>query len=226
MTKIEEFEKKLIKEGISESDYAEYEKLLKRVCDDSLCLQHCYTTAVQFPVKHAEQAIKLIEWGLKKYPGTWFSAYSAYYDIGIINERCGKYRSAYEAYLKAADELGEEQLAYRQTISGNLLWTLLHVDSFKYSEQLETYYDLFNGIDDFEKAFINNEFRLAVAEIVIFSHKEMKEKAAESYKKALELSKPNMISRIQGVLDKHNVKDTLKNTPECAAFLKTVRLKT
>lgn len=89
---------------------------------------------------------------------------------------------------------------------------------------IERYYNLFNGIDDFEKAFINNEFRLAVAEIVIFSHKEMKDKASASYEKALKLCKPNIVSRIQGVLDKHNVKDILRITPECKTFLKTVKV--
>ena len=222
MTKIEEFEKGLIKNGITENDYSEYDNLLKRVHGNFLRLRHCCTTAVQFPEKHAEQAIDLIEWGLEKYPDTWFSAYSAYCDIGMINERCGKYRSAYEAYLKAAEVLSEDQLSYRKMISGNLLWMLLHADGFKYSGQLETYYDLFKEIGDFEKAFINNEFRLAVAEIVIFSHKGMKDKAAGSYERAIKLSKPNVISRAQGVLDKHNVKDTLKNTSECAAFLKNI----
>lgn len=224
MTKIEEFEKKLIKHGLSEEDYDEYEKLLKRVPSNFHRLQHCYTTALQFPQKRSEQAIRLIEWGLEKYPDTWFVTYTAYYDIGIINERCGKYQSAYEAYRKAADELRDDQLSYRQSISGNLLWMLLHIDSFQYSEQLEQYYVLFQGIDDFSKGFINNAFRLCVAEIVIFSHKGMKDKAIQSYEKALILSKPNFISRIQPILDKHRAKDSLKNTPECAAFLKNVKL--
>lgn len=224
MTIIEVFEKRIIKNGLSEEDFMEYEKLLKRVRGNFLRLQHCYTTATQFPQKRSAEAIRLIEWGLEKYPDSWFPTYSAYYNMGLINENCGKYATAYEAYQKAADVLDEGKKSYRQTISGNLLWMLLHIDGFQYSEQLERYYDLFAEIDDFEKAFINNEFRLAVAEIVIFSHKQMREKATASYKKAIELCKPNFVSRIQSVLDKHNVKDILRNTPECRAFLKTVRV--
>ena len=224
MTKIEEFENKLIKRGLSEEDYNDYEKLLKRAPGNFHRLQHCYTTAIQFPPKRSEQAISLIEWGLKKYPDAGYTTYTAYYDIGIIHERCGAYQPAYEAYLKAADELRDDQLAYRQTISGNLLWMLLHIDGFQYSEQLEQYYTLFQSIDDFAKGFINNEFRLCVAEIVIFSYKGMKEKASASYERALRLSKPDVISRLQGILDKHHFKDRLKNTPECAAFLKNVKL--
>ena len=106
----------------------------------------------------------------------------------------------------------------------DLMWMLLHVDDFKYSEQLEKYYALFLKTDDFEKTFINNEFRIAVAEIVIHSYKGITDKAATALERALRLSNPDIVSRIQGILDKHRVKDRLKNTPECAAFLKTVKL--
>ena len=224
MTKIEEYENKLIKEGMPKEGYAEYETLLKRVRGNFLRLQHCYTTAVQFPIKRSQEGIDLIQWGLEKYPDTWFPTYSAYYNMGIIHERCRNYLTAYEAYQKAADVLSKDQLSYQRTISGNLMWMLLHVDDFKYSEQLEKYYTLFSEIDGFEKAFINNEFRIAVAEIVIYSYKGITDKAATALERALRLSDPNFVSRIQGILDKHRVKDRLKNTPECAAFLKTVKL--
>ncbi len=224
MTKIEEYEKKLIKEGMPKEGYAEYETLLKRVRGNFLRLQHCYTTAVQFPIKRSQEGIDLIKWGLEQYPDTWFPTYSAYYNMGIIHERCRNYLAAYEAYQKAADVLKNDQISYQRTISGNLMWMLLHVDAFIYSEQLEKYYALFSEIDDFEKAFINNEFRIAVAEIVIYSYKGITDKAAAALDRALRLSNPNFVSRIQGILDKHRVKDRLKNTPECAAFLKTVKL--
>ena len=204
--------------------YAEYETLLKRVRGNFLRLQHCYTTAVQFPIKRSQEGIDLIQWALEQFPDTWFGTYSAYYNMGIIHERCRNYPAAYEAYQKAADVLSKDQISYQRTISGNLMWMLLHVDNFKYSEQLEKYYTLFSEIDDFEKAFINNEFRIAVAETVIFSSKGMTDKAAAALERALHLSNPNIVSRIQGILDKHSIKDRLNNTPECAAFLKTVKL--
>ena len=224
MTKIEAYENKLIKEGMPKEAYAEYETLLKRVRGNSLRLQHCYTTAVQFPIKRSQEGIDLIQWALEKFPDTWFGTYSAYYNMGIIHERCRDYPAAYEAYQKAARVLSIDQLSYQRTIAGNLMWMLLHVDAFKYSEQLEKYYTLFSEIDDFERAFINNEFRIAVVEIVIFSYKGITNKAAAALEKALRLSNPNIVSRIQEILDKHRVKDILKNTPECAAFLKSVKL--
>ena len=224
MTKIEAYENKLIKEGMPKEAYAEYETLLKRVRGNFLRLQHCYTTAVQFPIKRSQEGIDLIQWALEQFPDTWFGTYSAYYNMGIIHERCRNNPAAYEAYQKAEDVLSKDQISYQRTISGNLMWMLLHVDNFKYSEQLEKYYTLFSEIDDFEKAFINNEFRIAVAETVIFSSKGMTDKAAAALERALHLSNPNIVSRIQGILDKHSVKDRLNNTPECAAFLETVKL--
>lgn len=224
MTKIEEYEKKLIKDGVPKEGYAEYEALLKRVRGNFLRLQHCYTTAVQFPNNRSQEGIDLIRWGLEKYPDTWFPTYSAYYNMGVIYERCGDYAAAYEAYRKAADALNEDQISYLRTISGKLLWMLLHMDDFKYSEQLEEYYALFSEIDDFEKDFINNEFRIAVAEIVIFSYKGLADKAAAAYEKAIKMSKTNIVSRIQCVLDKHNVKDALKISSECKVFLKNAKV--
>lgn len=224
MTKIEAYENKLIKEGMSKEAYAEYEALLKRVRGNFLRLQHCYTTAVQFPTKRSQEGIDLIQWALEKFPDTWFPTYSAYYNMGIIHERCRNYPAAYEAYRKAAEALGNDRISYQRTISGNLMWMLLHIEGFKYSEQLEKYYVLFSEIDDFEKAFINNEYRIAVAEIVIYSCKGITDKAEAALERALRLSNPNIVSRIQGILDKHRVKDALKNTPECVAFLKTVKL--
>ena len=121
MTKIEEFENRIITNGITEGDFAEYERLLRRVHDSFLKLQHCYITAIKFSDNRADSAVALIEWGLDKYPSDWFSTYSALDYIGRIRERNGQYRLAYEAYLRASDVLGEDQLAYSQTLAGSLM---------------------------------------------------------------------------------------------------------
>ena len=67
MSKIDEFERKIIKQGMTDEDFAEYQKLLKRVRGNFLKRQHCYTTAIQFPTKYADQAIKLIRYGLENF---------------------------------------------------------------------------------------------------------------------------------------------------------------
>lgn len=224
MTKIEAYEKKLIEAGIPKEGLEEYEKLLKRVRGNFLRLQHCYICASQFPLKRAQEGITLIQWGLEKFPDTWFPVYSAYCNIGTLYESMGNYSDAYAAYMKAIEALGEEHISYQQSLSGKLLWTLLHADNFQYSEQLEKHYAMFSKTNDFEKAFINNEFRLDVAEIVIYLWKGMKEEARAAYAKAITLTNPNIASRIQGILNKHRVKDSLKKTRECAEFLKNLKL--
>ena len=221
MTKIEEFEKKLISDGISEADYSEYEKLLKKAGDNSLRLQHCYITAIKFPRERCGEAVALIEWGLERFPDTWFPTFTAYQYIGNIYEKSGDYRSAFDAYKKAAGILEKEKnIGQLRVLSGDLLWTLLHIDNFTYSKELEEYYELFNGISDFAKSFVNNEFRLAVAEAVICSYHNDKEKAAAAYEKAVEISKTGRASMKNDALNMHKVKDTLKITPECSSFLK------
>ena len=225
MTKIEGFEKNLIKSGISDADYIEYEKLLRHVRGNYMRLQHVYTTAVQFPKKRSEQAIALIRWGLSKYPDSWFGTYTAYYDIGMLYEKNGQYSQAYDAYMEANQALGEDRVSYRQYLAGNLMWMLLHIDKFRYSEKFEQFYDLFNAVDVFDKAFVNNEFPLTVARIVIDLHYGRTENAKEAYIKARSMCSPTFISRIQGVLDRHRATDKLsKNTPECSAFLKKLKL--
>lgn len=225
MTKIEAFEADLIKNGpLTEEQYAAYEKLLHRVRGNYNKLQHCYLTAGSFPPKRAEEAVALIRWGLARYPDAWYSTFRSYSSIGEIYKRCGNWSAALEAYQSAERALPEEQRSYRQALAGDLLWMQLHVDRFSYSEQMERYYDMDRQADDFLRAFLNVAFRLAVAEIVLSLHRGDAESAALSYRQALALSRPGVISRVQQVLDRHRATDRLTAlTPECSAFLRTVR---
>lgn len=64
MSKIGDFEQRLISDGMTDRDLEEYAKLLVRVRDKR---QHCYTTAVKFPPERSEQAVKLIKFGLESF---------------------------------------------------------------------------------------------------------------------------------------------------------------
>ena len=94
MSKIDEFEQKIIKHGMTDEDFLEYGKLLKRVRGNLLKRQHCYTTAIQFSDEYAEQAVKLIQYGLENFEDGWFSTYTSYLYIGHIYEKARN--SAYE----------------------------------------------------------------------------------------------------------------------------------
>ncbi len=225
MTKIEELENKLICEGIKKDDLNTYETLLKRSGSDYNRLQHCYITAWKFPQERYEQGIRLIEWGIERYQSDWYSVYTAYNYIGHMWEINGRYREAYEAYLKSWDAIKDnEENTYKQLLSGDLMWMRIHIDKFKYSETLEEYYRMFKKISGVERDFIKNEYRLAVTEIVIFKKYNMKEEARRAYNDAVRISKPDYVSHAQAMLSSHGVVDELRTTPECIRFLKHVRI--
>lgn len=224
MTKLDEFEQKLIQNGISKDDFVEYERLLKRVNSNYNRLQHCYTMAVQLPEKYSERAAELIKWGLEKYPCDAVSTYRAYSNLGLIYEKNGQYRLAYDAYLQADAALDEEETSYHRVLTGDLLWTLLHADQFRYSEGLEHYYTLFNSSSDFDKSFLNHQFCLAVASLVISLHHGDAESAKQAYQEAKALADGNQTSRQEKLLKPKGIEDTLRITPECRRFLKRVKL--
>lgn len=132
MGKIDAFEKKIITQGMRDEDFEEYAKLLKRIQGNFLKRQHCYMTASQFPPKFAEQAVKLIRYGLQNFEDDWFSTYNSYLYIGKIYEAAGNYQDAYDSYLLAMDALGEERDEYINELSLQLLWMRLHKDAFCY----------------------------------------------------------------------------------------------
>ena len=224
MGKIDDFEAKIIKQGMSDDDFEEYKKLLKRVRGNFSKRQHCYTTAIQFPPKKADQAIKLIKYGLEAFPDEWFSTYTSYLHIGKIYETAGIYQKAYDAYLMAMDALGEMGKGYKEDLSGNLCWMLLHINSFQYSEELERLYSCYDKTNEFSKGFINNEFRMAVIRIVIALHHNDRAAAKEAYKRATAIYSPSYVGKLQHILARHKYVETLKITPETKIFLRGLKL--
>ncbi|MBR4579348.1 MAG: hypothetical protein IKO22_07055 [Oscillospiraceae bacterium] len=219
MTKIEGFEQRIIRSGITASDLDEYEKYLRRVHGNYNRLQHCYLTAAAFPTERTQQAVALIRWGLERYPDEGYSTYTCLSYIGHLYERSGDWQAAYSAYAQADATLGEGELDYRRILAGDLMWTLLHIDGFSYTDQLRQYYDCFRESDDFEMGFVNNAFRLAVGELVIALHDGDRERAKSAHQAAMAMAEPSYVSRVQPLLDRHRAKDRLLATPESLAFL-------
>lgn len=224
MGKIEDFEKKLISSGMTDEDFVAYEKLLKRVRGNFSKRQHCYTTAIQFPGEFAEQAVKLIQYGLDNFDDGWFTTYTSYLFMGRIYEGTHGYQKAFDAYLLAKDALGTDHGGYVAELSIDLLWMKLHIDSFRYSPELEEYLAMYGKTADFSKSFINAEFKYAVANIVILLHAGKTEKAKQFHEKAKEICRPNYIGRLYGLLLNHHYREALKATPESIAFVKQLKL--
>ena len=222
MSKIEELEQKIIKQGMTDEDFAEYQKILKRVRGNFLKRQHCYTTAIQFLPEYADQAIKLIKYGLENFEDDWFSTYTSYLYIGHIYEKTSDFKNAFASYQMAKESLGTDHPEYVKEISKDLMWMKLHIDSFCYSQELENYYSCYVTTDDFSKSFIENEFRLAIATLVIALHHGDMVEAKEALYKAREISKPNYLGKLYNILDRHNYKESFKTTREAEDFIKNI----
>jgi len=224
MGKIDDFEQKLIKQGMTDEDFLEYEKLLKRVRGNFLKRQHCYTTAIQFPCQYAEQAVKLIRYGLENFEDDWFSTYTSYLYIGHIYEGISNYQKAFEAYLLAKEALGSDHPEYVEELSKDLMWMKLHVDSFQYSVELGEYLSCYEKTDDFSRSFINTEFKVAIANIVISMHHGHFDEAKQFLKKAKGICKPNYVGKLYNILVRHKYYESLKTTPEALTFVRKLKI--
>ncbi len=224
MSKIDELEQKIIKQGMTDENFAEYQKILKRVRGNFLKRQHCYTTAIQFLPEYADQAIKLILYGLENFEDGWFSTYTSYLYIGHIYEKISDYKNAFASYQMAKESLGTEHPEYVKEISKDLMWMKLHIDSFCYSQELENYYSCYITTDDFSKSFINNEFRLVIANLVISLHHGNTVEAKEALDKAKEISTPSYLGKLYNILALHNYKESFKTTREAENFIKNIKI--
>lgn len=225
MSKIAEFEQRIIENGFTEEDLKEYEKLLKRVRDNFLKRQHCYSTAMQFPVEYTEQAVFLIKFGLEKFEDDgWFSTYTSYFNIGRIYEKAKEYHKAFDYYLLAKNALGDEHPQYVTELSKYLLWMKLHIDAFGYSTEMEEYYSNYTQAPEFSKAFLNSEIRLSIANIVVSLHYGKTEEAKKSLEIAKEICKPNYKGRLHNILNRHKCNETLNITPEAITFINNLKI--
>ncbi len=224
MGKIDEFEQRIIKQGMTDEDFLQYEKLLKRVRSNFSKRQHCYTTAIQFPCQYAEQAIKLIQYGLENFEDDWFSTYTSYLYIGHIYEGISNYQKAFDSYLLAKEALGEDHPGYVEELSKDLMWMKLHVDSFKYSAELEEYLCCYGKTSGFSKSFVNAEFKIAITNIVISMHHGRFAEAKQFLEKAMGVCKPNYVGKLYNILARHRYHESLNTTPEAIAFLQQLKL--
>lgn len=224
MGKIDDFEQKLINQGMTDEDFIEYEKLLKRVRGNFLKRQHCYTTAIQFPRQYAEQAVKLIQYGLDSFEDDWFTTYTSYLHMGHIYEGIGNYQKAFDAYLLAKESLGLDHPEYVGALSKDLMWMKLHVDSFKYSLELEEYLSSYEKTSNFSKSFVNAEFKVDIAKIVISMYHRRTDEAKRFLKKARDICKPQYIGKLYNILARHKYTESLDTTPEAIAFVQQLKL--
>ena len=224
MGKIDDFEQQLITQGMTDGDLAEYGKLLKRVRGNYARRQHCYTTAIQFPRHRADQAIRLIQYGLEQFDDGWFTTYTSHLYIGRIYENSGRYPEAFGAYLSAKQALGPGQGKYAAELSKDLLWMKLHADAFRYSAELEEYLACYETSGDFSKAFVNASFKAAIAKLVISMHYGKTGEARQFLETARSICEPGHTGALQPILARHRYSETWNPTPESLAFIRELNI--
>lgn len=214
-TKIELFEEKLIEEGLTDDKLKEYEKLLKRSRDDWNRIQHCAFTAYKFPIERINKSEKLIKFGINKYGSNKECVIYAYTTLGAIYERTGYYQKAYEIYVLIFPNIK----CFRENFPWCLLNMKMHIDNFKYSEELERYYELCLAENDFSKAFLNHMFTLVLAEYIIADYYGNSEDKSKAYDTICEMIEPGYKGALYKCLKKHKYEERLKITKEGIAFL-------
>lgn len=223
MGKIQEFEELMIQNGMSDADFEEYKKLLRRVPGNYGKQQHCYTTAIQFSKEKADQAIRLIQYGLEAYPDIWHTTYTSYLYIGKIYESVEKYQDSYAAYKKAMNELDEGQKTYRTDLAGHMFWVRLHIDEFQYSEELEELYLCYNETDEFSKNLINSKFRSEIAKLVILMYQNKISEARETYASIMRMCQPGYTGMWYSLLEKHRYREELAISSKTKKFLEKLK---
>lgn len=223
MSKIEEFEQKIIMHGMVEGDFEEFKKLLRRVRSNFLKRQHCYTTAIQLPIENSSDAIRLIEYGLMNFEDGWYSTYTSYRFMGDIYRNSKQYEKAYICYEQALDALGENKQSYVENLASDLFWVRLHIDEFEFTDEFKKHFTIFMNADNFTKAFINNEYVVAIGELVHAIYSDNVDMIKVAYDKAMRILEPGYKGKLHDILKKHKYTEKLQVTSESLDFLETVK---
>lgn len=223
MSKTEALEKRMIARGMQEDDFAEFQQLIRRVPGNFLKMQHCYTTAIQFPAENNAQAIRLIQYGLDHFPDSWSSSYMAYLAMGHIWTGAEAYQHAHRAYTMALQAVPAEQQTHQAEAAIHRLWARLHMDGFAYSRELEDDYRTGCGGDGFFKAFVHVDFKLTIAALVIARHYHQQEDAWKAYGHAMEMCAPDYRGDAYDTLKRHRYEEELKATPQALQYLRDMQ---
>ena len=159
-----------------------------------------------------------IKFGITEYGSEQEYKTFAYEAFGSIYENSGYYKKAYDIYVSIFPNI--------KCFRGNFPWCLLnmkmHIDNFKYSEELERYYELCLAEDDFSKAFLNHMFILVLAEYIIADYYGNQQDRCKAYDTIHEMIEPGYKGSLYKCLKKHKYEERLKITKESIAFLNRI----
>lgn len=218
-TKIELFEDSLMVEQLTDEKLGEYEILLRRVGNDWCRIQHCFSTAYALPVERIDDAVRLIEFGNERYGSKESYLIPANEKLGMIYERAGLYKKAYDVYARIYPNIG----AWKGPFPWCLLDMKMHIDGFQYSKELDEYIELCEKEDMFAKSFEKNRFILSLAEFIVADYHHDSNKKQRYYAAICEMLAPGYKGPLYEILKKHKLDEQLRLTAECEEFLESIR---
>ena len=214
-TKIELFEEEIIATELTDERLETFRKLLVRAGSDYNRNQHCYITAYKFPAERLEESVKLIKFGIQTYKDDNSGMMRAYDTLAAAYERAGQYQTAYDLYVKLYSEIKTERFNFPWC----LLRTRLHIDSFKYTEEAERYYNICTQQDSFSKSLLNNRFWLLVAQTIIERHNGNTEEAKRCSNELNQIITPGHKGPLHSILAKHRIEESVTVSKECRKYL-------
>lgn len=221
--KIAEIEAQLERGECSEETLTLFKSALKRVPQNGRC-QHCYTTAVSMPSHLHNEAISLIQYGLEQYCDNWFDRMRSYYNIAIILETNKDYVEAKQAYNDALSAIDPgKQSAYYAEFASHLMRMEMHINNFKYTDDLEKYYNIAIRTDAFSQAFQKKRFYRLIAEIIIYTKHNDLSRAKAAFASANEMLHPDFTGSLTRLLNRKGYAESNGASKESLDFLRRVK---
>lgn len=221
--KIAQIEAKIENGDCSEEMINLFKAALKRVPKKGRC-QHCYTTAASMPSRFYSQAIALIQYGLTQCCNDWLDRMRSYHNIAIILETKKDYVGAKKAYIEALESIeSDERADYYSEYATHMMRMEMHINNFKYTDDLENYYNTAIQEDGFSQGFQKKKFYCLLAQIIIFcEHSDLKN-AKEAYLAATGMLRPGFIGPLTLLLKRKGFNESTGATKPALAFLRKVK---
>lgn len=218
--KISEIEEQFCAGNFSEQLFSEFQIALKRV-PKNLRSQHCYTTAYSMRETDAENAERLLLYGLEHCENDWVDLLCAYQNLGAVYECHQQYEKAKCAYQSALNSVPKDQKSnYAPSVSMHILRVALHCSHFTYTDEIEALFALTLQETDFGAAFRHFVFYRSLAAMLVAKHISNREQYNQAFDAATAALNGADNSFASKVLRRHRYKDETHATKEAMAFLR------
>ena len=185
--------------------------------------QHCYTTAAAMPLRQFPMAKELIEYSLTL-EGTWTDRMRAHATLADLCEKQADYQNALDHYRLALEAVPAEQHdRYAPDSAARMLVCRLHIDEFRYSDELRSLYEQAQKLDQFSRSFQKNLFYTALAQIILSMQDGDLPAARDAYARASAMLRPGFKGPLTALLKRKGYRESTGATRQARAFLKCLK---